>query len=249
MFSHSYTPSLLPKSGDELHRLNRHLESLSLEEFLRWSLHTFGERIAHVTSFGPSGVVILDHLLRLKPDMRVMTIDTDFLFNETYELWDAIEQHYNIRIDVVRSPVSPEEQARQYGHHLWELEPDVCCDLRKVRPLARALAGLSAWYTGVRRDQSAGRAATPLLSWDTRYQLFKLSPLAGWTRGQVWEYIRCHDAPYNRLHDEGYTSIGCTHCTRPVGDAADERAGRWTGRQKTECGLHWAPKVHGGCPA
>jgi phosphoadenosine phosphosulfate reductase len=239
----------LPKSGEELEALNQSLESLSLTAFLRWSLDTFGDKIAHVTSFGPSGVVILDHLLRIKPNARVITLDTQFLFEETYDLWQSIERRYAIGIEVIRPKVSPEEQARFYGPNLWEIEPDACCDLRKVQPLAVALKGLDSWYTGVRRDQSAARAATKLVAWDVRYGLFKLSPLAGWSKQQVWKYIRDNDVPYNSLHDQGYTSIGCTHCTRPPVNGEDERSGRWAGRQKTECGLHWAQPLPGGSPA
>ena len=239
----------LPKDGIELDELNAGLEGLSLTEFLRWSLDTFGEKIAHVTSFGPSGVVILDHVLRLKPSIRVITLDTQFLFEETYDLWQNIERRYAIGIEVVRPELSPEEQARQYGANLWELEPDTCCAVRKVQPLTRALAGLDGWYTGIRRDQAGQRAATQLVAWDVRYSLFKLSPLANWTRQQVWRYIRDNDVPYNRLHDQGYTSIGCTHCTRPPASVDDERSGRWAGKQKTECGLHWAKPLGGGLPA
>jgi phosphoadenosine phosphosulfate reductase len=105
---------------------------------------------------------------------------------------------------------------------------------------------LDGWYTGIRRDQAGQRSDTQLVAWDLRYNLFKLSPLAGWTKQQVWKYIRDNDVPYNRLHDQGYTSIGCTHCTRPPVNVDDERSGRWTGKQKTECGLHWAQPLPGG---
>lgn len=238
----------LPKGGPDLAQLNRSLEPRDLDTFLGWSRAAFGAGAGLVTSFGPSGIVILDHLLRLDPSARVLTLDTQFLFAETYDLWEAVERRYGIRIEVVRPAVSPAEQERQYGPNLWASEPDVCCDLRKVQPMARAVAGLEAWYTGVRRDQSPGRAHTQLVAWDDRYGLFKLSPLAGWTREQVWAYIRDRDLPYNRLHDQGYPSVGCTHCTRPAA-GVDERAGRWAGQAKTECGLHWAPPARGGCPA
>ncbi len=238
----------LPKSGPDLAALNSRLEAMSLTDFLAWSLESFGAQIAHVTSFGPSGVVILDHLLRLQPAVRVITLDTQFLFAQTYALWQRIEQHYAIRIEIIRPPLTPLEQEQQYGANLWELEPDICCNVRKVQPLAAALKGLDGWYTGIRRDQGSTRVGIQLMAWDLRYQLFKLSPLASWTRQEVWQYIRDHDIPYNQLHDEGYTSIGCTHCTRPPANGDDERSGRWLGRQKTECGLHWAGPAKG-CPA
>lgn len=239
----------LPRQGAALEALNQELETLSLDAFLRWSLDTFGARIAHVTSFGPTGVVILDHLMRLEPAARVITLDTDFLFEETYDLWQAIRRRYGVRIHVVKARLTPADQAVLYGPTLWENDPDRCCDLRKVQPMAEALAGLDAWYTGVRRDQAGTRAVTPLVGWDTRYGLYKLSPLANWSRQRVWNYIHDHDVPYNRLHDQGYTSIGCTHCTRLPANPDDERSGRWHGQAKTECGLHWAQPLPKGAPA
>ncbi len=218
--------------------LNRQLEELTLTDFLRWSVVTFGDRLVQVTSFGPTGIVILDHLVKVNPDVRVVTIDTGFLFPETYALWEEIERRYSIRIHVVRPELTPQEQERLYGPALWALEPDVCCHERKVKPMTAAVAGQHAWITGLRRDQSNTRNQTPLIGWDARYNLFKLSPLAHWTREAVWDYIRAYNLPYNRLHDLGYASIGCIHCTRPSADANDERSGRWRGRMKTECGLH-----------
>jgi phosphoadenosine phosphosulfate reductase len=246
----SASSATLPRGGPELAALNAELEPLALDGFLRWSLETFGERVAAVTSFGASGMVILDHLLRLRPGVRVITLDTQLLFRESYELWEEVERRYAIRVEGVRPLLTPEEQADRYGPALWETEPNVCCDLRKVQPMQRVAATLDAWIAGIRRDQGQARAHTPLVGWDARNGLFKLAPLAGWTRAQVWEYIRAHDVPYNRLHDAGYASIGCTHCTRPA-NGGDERAGRWAGTAKTECGLHWAaPEPHrGGCNA
>lgn len=240
----------LPRSGAALDTLNRQLEELSLEDFLRWSADTFGDRLVQVTSFGPTGMVILDHLLRVAPAARIVTIDTQFLFPETYAVWEEVERHYGIRVEAFGSQLSPQAQEEIYGPRLWDLEPDACCYERKVRPLEAALAGQAAWITGLRRDQSSTRAQVPLLSWDLRNNLFKLSPLAGWTRDEVWSYIRANRVPYNRLHDQGYASIGCTHCTRPVSNGAQERAGRWAGKMKTECGLHWqlVPQSRpGGC--
>lgn len=218
--------------------LNRQLESLSLTDFLRWSLVTFGERLIQVTSFGPTGIVILDHLVKINPAVQVATIDTGFLFAETHALWESIERRYSLNIRVIQPTITPQEQERLLGPSLWELEPDVCCHERKVKPMAVAVADQHAWITGIRRDQSGARAQTPLITWDTRYNLFKLSPLANWSKDDVWDYIRAHDLPYNALHDRGFSSIGCTHCTRPPADSVDERSGRWQGRLKTECGLH-----------
>ncbi|MBK8050769.1 MAG: phosphoadenylyl-sulfate reductase [Anaerolineales bacterium] len=237
--------STLPaRSGAALEQLNLGLEGLPLDAFLGWAVDAFGAGLAHVTSFGPTGMVILDQLLHLNPRLRVITLDTHFLFGETYELWERVERRYGLHRNC-QPKLSPEAQAQQYGPHLWEVDPNLCCDLRKVRPMADALAGLAAWCTGVRRDQGPTRATTPLVAWDGRYQLFKLNPLAAWTRDDVWSYIRTHNLPYNRLHDHGYGSIGCTHCTQPSAHEGDERSGRWAGTAKTECGLHWAQPAPG----
>jgi phosphoadenosine phosphosulfate reductase len=222
----------------DLGDLNCQLAGYSLDELLQWGLSTFGDRLVQVTSFGPPGMVIVDHLARLNPGVKVITIDTGFLFAETYTLWEQIQQRYPIRLEICRPALSTAEQAFLDGARLWEQDPDQCCNLCKVLPLGGALAGMAAWITGVRRDQSASRAGTPLAEWDAQYQLLKLNPLAAWTRNRVWSYLREHDVPYNALHNLGYTSIGCIHCTRLPSNLADERSGRWQGHQKTECGLH-----------
>lgn len=220
--------------------LNRCLAGRSVDDLLRWSLDTFGDKLALVTSFGPTGMVILHHLARLSPGVRVITLDTDFLFEETYALRERVQRRYPIQLEIRKSPLTPLAQARAYQPELWRADPDLCCHLRKVKPLAGALAGLAAWFSGLRRDQSPTRAELPLVGWDARYALVKINPLAGWTRRQVWTYLLAQNIPYNPLHDRGYGSIGCTHCTRPTADSGDERAGRWTGSSKTECGIHTA---------
>lgn len=242
-------PSMrLLRSNVDYAALNAQLAPLSLADFLRWSQVTFGERLVQVTSFGPTGIVILDHLVKINPDVAVTTIDTGFLFDETYALWERVEKRYNIRLTVIRPELTPQEQERLLGPMLWDLEPDVCCHERKVKPMAAAVAGQHAWITGLRRDQSGARSQTPLVAWDARYELFKLSPLANWGKDDVWSYIRAHDLPYNPLHDSGYSSIGCTHCTRPPAREDDERSGRWQGRMKTECGLHLPARPIASCP-
>jgi phosphoadenosine phosphosulfate reductase len=242
------TSMRLLRSNVDYASLNRQLEALSLSEFLQWSLVTFGERLVQVTSFGPTGIVILDHLVKINPRVHVATIDTGFLFPETYALWEEIERRYEISITVIHPQLTPQEQERQLGSALWQLEPDICCHERKVKPMAAAVEGRHAWITGIRRDQSSVRAQTPLVTWDNRYNLFKLSPLANWSRDDVWRYIRTHNLPYNALHDQGYASIGCLHCTRLPTNAADERSGRWQGRIKTECGLHLPARPFTACP-
>lgn len=219
-------------------QLNDHFETRSLDQFLEWSLSTFGDNVCQVTSFGPSGMVILDRLAHLSPGIRVITLDTAFLFAETYDLIETVQKRYPVHIDIRRPHLTPETQAQTYGPALWQSSPDHCCHLRKVIPLGDALSALDAWITGLRRDQAPTRASMPLLKWDEKYDLVKLNPLATWTRGQVWSYILDHNVPYNPLHDQGFASIGCTHCTKPTAQPGDERSGRWKGRTKTECGIH-----------
>jgi phosphoadenosine phosphosulfate reductase len=220
--------------------INCRFESGSLNDLLDWSLVTFGDKVAQVTSFGPTGMVILDHLAKLSPGIRIITLDTHFLFDETYTLLEEVQRRYPIQLDIRRPSLSPEDQARKYGPKLWQVSPNWCCYLRKVLPLDETLRDLDAWFTGLRRDQSTTRAYVPFIGWDSKYNMVKINPLAGWTRSQVWGYILEHKVPYNRLHDQGYASIGCTHCTHPTHNSEDERAGRWQGYQKTECGIHLA---------
>lgn len=218
--------------------ISRHFMEKSLEELLTWAFSTFGEAVAQVTSFGPTGMVLLDHLARLRPGVRVITIDTGFLFPETYELIETVQRRFAINLDVRRPTLPPPDSLAPAGEPLWVTNPDLCCYRRKVLPLQEALQGVDAWLSGLRRDQSVTRAHLHLVAWDASYALVKINPLADWTRAQVWKYITEHNLPYNPLHNQGYTSIGCTHCTAPAANPADERSGRWLGQAKTECGIH-----------
>jgi phosphoadenosine phosphosulfate reductase len=213
-------------------------ESWNAEEIIRWGLSQFQPSVAIASSFGAEDVVLIDLAARIQPAFRVFTLDTDFLFPETYALIDQIERQYGVQIERARSRYTPGEQAAAFGDALWSREPDKCCNLRKVEPLTQKLAGLSAWITGIRRDQAPTRANARKLEDDKKFGLVKLNPLADWTWDQVWDYIRAHNVPYNPLHDRNYPSIGCTYCTRQVQAGENMRAGRWSGFQKTECGLH-----------
>jgi phosphoadenosine phosphosulfate reductase len=184
-------------------------------------------------SFQKEASVIMDMLLRIEPEARFFTLDTGVLFEETHETWRALEERYDIKVEVFKG-ISLEEQARQHGDELWNRDPDACCGIRKVSPLNQALSQVDAWIAGVRRDQSPLRGATRKLHWDDKHGLWKLNPLADWSERDVWDYLARHDIPYNSLHDRGYASIGCTHCTKP----GDGRDGRWAGHDKTDCGMH-----------
>jgi phosphoadenosine phosphosulfate reductase len=204
------------------------LEHLSAQEVLEFVVREHHPRLAVASSFQKEASVIIDMLLKIEPQARIFTLDTGVLFPETYDTWKRIEARYGIEIEVHRG---------EWVEGLWAEDPDACCGMRKVVPLQRALDGVDAWITGLRRDQSPTRANTPKLGWDIAHDKWKACPLADWTDQDVWRYIAEHDVPYNPLHDEGYASIGCTHCTQ-VGAGRD---GRWAGSGKTECGLHVQP--------
>jgi phosphoadenosine phosphosulfate reductase len=213
-------------------------EKWTAEEVLRWAFDRFGNNIAISSAFGVEGMTVIDMASRVQPGFRLFTIDTDFLFPETYNLMDEIESRYQIKIEKVYSLLSPEEQERQHGAALWARDPDACCNLRKVEPLKRKLSELQAWISGIRRDQTVNRASAHKVEWDSKFGLVKINPIADWDSKQVWRHIHRHNVPYNPLHDRNFPSIGCTHCTRAVRPGEDPRAGRWSGFSKTECGLH-----------
>ncbi len=213
-------------------------EKWTPEQVLSWAFKRYRNEVAISSAFGAEGMVLIDMTSRLRRNFRVFTLDTEFLFPETYALMDRIEERYGIKIEKVYSILSPEAQERIYGANLWSHSPDRCCELRKVEPLQKKLAELRAWITSIRRDQTTARANAKKIEWDAKFGLLKINPIAAWTSQQVWNYIREHDVPYNPLHDQNYPSIGCTHCTRAIRPGEDPRAGRWSGFAKTECGLH-----------
>jgi phosphoadenosine phosphosulfate reductase len=215
-----------------------HAESWNPQKVLSWAFETFGNEVAISSAFGAEGMVLIDIASRTRKDFRVFTVDTEFLFPETYNLIDRIEQKYEIKIERVFSLHSPEEQERIHGAALWARDPDLCCNLRKVEPLRRKLSTLRAWITSIRRDQTTFRKSARKIEWDEKFGLVKVNPIADWSSKQVWRYLVENGVPYNSLHKQNYPSIGCTHCTRAVRPGEDPRAGRWPGTSKTECGLH-----------
>jgi len=213
-------------------------ESWSPESVLQWAFENFGDTVAISSAFGAEGMALIDMASRMRQNFRLFTVDTEFLFQETYNLMDRVEQRYDVAIERVYPMSSPEEQERSHGSALWQRDPDLCCNLRKVEPLRRKLGELRAWITSIRRDQTAARAGAGKIEWDKKFGLVKINPIADWSSRQVWQYIREHDVPYNVLHERDYPSIGCTHCTRAVLPGESPRAGRWSESPKTECGLH-----------
>jgi len=196
------------------------------EEVLRWAFHQFQGDVAMASGFGVEGMVLIDLASKVKRDFRVFTLDTEFLFPETYDLMDRVEKRYGIKVERVFSALTPEEQESAHGPALWSRDPDQCCSLRKVEPLKAKFAELRAWITALRRDQTAARATARKVEWDAKFQLVKINPIADWTSEKVWSYIRKHDVPYNPLHDRNYPSLGCTHCTRAIQPGEGPRAGR-----------------------
>ncbi len=209
------------------------LEEATAEEALAYMAERFHPRLYVACSFQKEASVVMDMLLRIEPEARFFTLDTGLLFPETYETWRKVEERYGVTVDVYQG-MSLARQAHLHGDELWAREPDACCGIRKVEPLKEALSSVDAWISGLRRDQSLTRAGTPKLHWDEKHALWKGNPLADWSEKDVWRYIAKHDLPYNELHDRGYSSVGCTHCTLPGAG----RAGRWAGTDKIECGLH-----------
>jgi phosphoadenosine phosphosulfate reductase len=222
----------------DLERVKILAEGWRPEAILAWTFSTYGENVALATGMGVEGMALLDIAHRINPGVKVFTGDTELLFPETYDLIDRVEARYGIKIERLYSELTPRDQERAYGTALWASDPDQCCNLRKVEPLRRKLSTLDAWVTAIRRDQTSARAGIRKVDWDPKFDLVKISPLADWTREAVWNYVLEHDVPYNPLHDRNYPSIGCTHCTRAVLPGEDQRAGRWSGSGKTECGLH-----------
>ena len=222
----------------DLDAVRRQLAGQPPEAVLAWSFARF-PRLAISTAFGPEGCALVAMAAQLKPDIRIFTIDTDFLFPESIALREKFISKYGVTIEVLRGEVSIEEQNRRHGLDLWQRDSDACCALRKVEPTERALRGLDAWIAGLRRDQSPTRANIDVVESYERAEgpLYKVNPLLNWTRKDTWDYLTKNDVPYNPLLDRGYKSIGCWPCTAAVDADADERAGRWGG-QKAECGIH-----------
>lgn len=234
---------MTPISSNEVKAWGESLETKSPQDVLSEAIERYAPKIVLACSFGAEDVVLVDMIHRINPAVPLFYLDTDFLFPETHVTRDRIIERYQLQpsqVLQVKSLLTPDNQAAQYGQALWSNDPDRCCQLRKVEPLRRVLQGFDAWITGIRRDQASTRAHAKLIEWDATFQLAKVNPLAKWSWADVWTYIKVYEVPYNELHDRNYPSIGCTHCTKPVLPGEDPRSGRWQGREKTECGLHKA---------
>ena len=213
---------------------------LNPEDLLKWTIEHFGvDKIVMGTGFGAPGVVLLDILKKVNKNVDVFYIDTGVLFKETYELKNQLESHYNMKFKRVSTQIPMVQQRELYGDELWNRDPNLCCNIRKVMPLKKALSSHDAWITAIRKSQTDMRKDSDAIEYDERYNVTKINPLINWTHKEVWDYIEEFKLPFNKLHKEGYPSLGCTHCTTAVNLGEDDRAGRWRGSGKTECGLHF----------
>ncbi len=225
-------------SVDEWTEVNQRLAGATPYEIIQWAVDRFGPRLTMATAFGAEGCLLLHVLAEIDAGVRVFNLDTGYQFPETLELRDRIAERYGIQVELIRPESPVAEYERQHGGPLYVSNPDQCCYDRKIVPLRRALVGYEAWITAIRAEQSAHRAAARVVGPDPKFGLVKINPLLSWTRRDVWAFLVTHRVPYNPLHDRGYASIGCWPCTRAVAAGEDERAGRWAGQAKIECGLH-----------
>ena len=234
---------IAPLTARDVSVLNEQFEHQNPEDILAWAWTRFGERAAIGTSFQGSGLVMM-HLAKLAGlNFPVFTLDTGLLFPETLALHKRLEDFFGWKIESIVPDLTLDQQADALGPELWTRDPDLCCTTRKVLPLQSKLRDLDCWITGLRRSQSQARAAVGLIelySLDAQggSDIVKLNPMAKWSRDAIWSHIRQHQIPYNPLQDLGYASIGCMTCTRKTGRGEDERAGRWIGFKKVECGIH-----------
>jgi phosphoadenosine phosphosulfate reductase len=233
MMSAVVTPVL-----DEWTDVNAELARSTPREIIEWAVERFYPRLTMATAFGAEGCILLHLLAEIEPKVRVFNLDTGYQFPETLELRDRLAERYGIEVELIRAETTKEEYERQHGGPLYISHSDQCCYDRKIVPLRRALVGYDAWITAIRAEQSTHRAAARVVGPDPKFGLVKINPLLNWTRRDVWAFVVTHKVPYNPLYDRGYSSIGCWPCTRPVTAGEDERAGRWAGQAKTECGLH-----------
>ncbi len=215
----------------------RELEALPAEEVLRWAAAEWGERLCLTCSWQKQSSVLVHMASELELDVDIVELDTHLFFKESYETRERLVERYGLTL-IVPDVITVAEQHKREGPNLWESNPDRCCHIRKVEPLIQALEPYDAWVSGIRREQSPSRAGARKVERSERYGVWKVQPLADWTEKDVWRYIVGNDIPYNRLHDVGYRSIGCIPCTRPTRPDEEERAGRWAGSDKLECGIH-----------
>jgi phosphoadenosine phosphosulfate reductase len=234
--------TLLPTA--EIEALNARFETAHPSEILRWALEDSGlERVAIASAFQAEGTVAIHLATRIRPDVPILFLETGFQFAETLAFKERLAERLDLNVVELEGEYSNERQASEFGPRLYERDAERCCEINKVRPMFEALRGLDAWITSVRRDSSPTRTDTPIVDryeLEPGHEIVKVNPMATWTRPQIWRYLKEHDLPHNPLYDLGYASIGCAPCTRLRFAGEPERAGRWAGIAKWECGIHAA---------
>jgi phosphoadenosine phosphosulfate reductase len=223
---------------EQIEQANIELAGQPPAVILRWAVQRFFPRLTMATAFGAEGNCIIHMLAEIEPRVRIFNLETGYQFKETLDTRERIKERYGIEVEYVRPELTVEEYEAEHGGPLYSSFSDQCCHDRKSIPLKRAVAGYDAWISAIRGDQTKFRAKASVVQWDPKFSLVKINPLLLWTKKDVWNFITKNDVPYNPLHDQGYPSIGCWPCTRAVAEGDDERAGRWYGTVKKECGLH-----------
>ncbi len=227
----------LPRIAD-LDAESQRLETATPQEILQWAVDRYAPKFTMATAFGPEGMVLIHFLASIAPQTPIFNLETGYQFPETLELCEIVKRRYGIDVELKRPKLTVQQYEQINGGPVYTHDPSRCCADRKIAVLKEAAVGFDAWASAIRRDQSQDRARAPIVGWDQKFGLVKVSPLANWTKKQVWALISKENIPYNPLHDQGFTSIGCWPCTRSILPGEDERAGRWSGFEKTECGLH-----------
>ena len=231
-------------SAEQVAKINKSLEGASAQKILEWALKELHPKIALASSFGLEDVALIDMMVKINPKARIFSLETGRLHQETYDVMDEIKDRYNIQIEVFFPDAARvEKMVREKGMNLFYHSVEnrkLCCGIRKVEPLNRALSQLDGWITGIRKDQTQNRTTANYVEIDTDHgNIIKVNPLLDWSLDQVWVYVKQNKVPYNILHDRGFPSIGCEPCTRAIQPGEDPRAGRWWWEQDNkECGLH-----------
>jgi len=218
----------------ELAQVSADLEQEPASSAVKWAWERFGDGAVLAASF--QDCVLIDIAMQVAPDIEIVFLDTQYHFDETLRFVNQVRDRYDLNLRVVTPQIDPDD--------LWRVDPDECCAMRKVEPLARALEGKAAWLTGLRRDEAPTRTNAPVVGFDIGRGIVKINPIAAWSHDEIDNYVADRGLPVHPLRDQGYPSIGCWPCTKPVSDGDDPRAGRWAGSGKLECGLHgWTPST------
>jgi phosphoadenosine phosphosulfate reductase len=227
-------------SAEDIAEVNRELAGATPQAILKWAVDAFHPRLLMATAFGAEGCCVIHMLAEIEPRVVFINLETGYQFPETLELRERINTRYGIAVEYIRPELTVAEYEKEHGGPLYGIRPDQCCHDRKILPLKNALAkhAPQAWISAIRGNQTSDRKLADVIQWDAKFNLMKVNPLLHWTKKEVWAFIVKNDVPYNPLHDRDYPSIGCWPCTRPIGSNEDDRAGRWAGKVKKECGLH-----------